>query len=914
MSTVKKKLIEVAMPLEVINRESSREKSIRHGHPSTLHLWWARRPLSACRTVLFAQLVDDPSSHPELFPTIESQLEERNRLLKMIEKLAEWESLTDRSFLQAVNSEIKKSFTGDLPEIFDPFAGGGSIPLEAQRLGLVANATDLNPVPVLLNKALIEIPQQWNDFAPIAPGILSERIAWTGNSGLSADLKYYGNLVLEKVKTVVGTHYPEINDKVFGKAEVVAWIWARTIKCPNPACGIQMPLVRSFKLRDDNKNPAWIEPVVVNGEVLYKVHNSKFNIKLDGTVSRNGAICIGCETPVTLKTLREYGKTVGLGVQLMAIVGSGQGTKFFTEANAEHLKAANAMVPSDVPTDLLPNNPRDFKTPNYGLNSFASLFTNRQLLALCEFSKQIVEIRTKIISDCAESKLDKKLSEKYANDLVTYLTLGLGRCVDYNSTVCIWHISRQTIGHTFGRQAIPMTWDFAETNIIGNTSGNWTGQIHWICKVLENLVPGVPGKVRQVSATDLDFPNNVVVSTDPPYYDNIGYADLSDFFYIWIRKTIQNIYPDFMGTMLTPKAEELVATPYRFNGSKSEAETFFENGFIKTFTNIRKKHDVEVPMTIFYAFKQSEEDEEGTSSTGWETMLNAILTSGFSIDATWPIRTELANRLIGSGKNALASSIVLACKVKDGSEQASTRRSFISCLKSELPEALTKLQQASIAPVDMAQAAIGPGMSIFSRFSKVIEADGSDMSVKTALQLINQALDEVISDQEGDFDPETRFCIKWFSQYGWNEATSGDADTLSRAVNTSITGLERGGIFKTAGGKARLIEAKDMSSSWNPEEDKAISVWEVALRVGHALQKEGMDVAAKWIQASSKIVDIDSVKELSYLLFAISEKKGWTETAILFNNLGSSWSDVSSFRITTKHEPASLFDSTEGDI
>lgn len=907
-----RKLIEVSMPLEVINRESAREKAIRHGHPSTLHLWWARRPLSACRAVLFAQLVDDPSSHPEKFPTLEEQDFERERLLRIVEKLAEWESVSNSQFLQSVNAEIAKSFNGTLPSIYDPFAGGGSIPLEAQRLGLQANASDLNPVAVLLNKALIEIPQKWNDMPPIAEGLKSERISWPDNTGLSADLRFYGDQVLSQVKKSIGAYYPKAKDSNGSIMDVVAWVWARTVKCPNPGCGIQMPLVRSFWLRNDSKGTTWIDTKIENSKVIFKVISDGSKPRIEGTVSRNGAICIGCQSSAPLKYIREEGKKNGLGVQLMAIIATGQREKTYLSPDQDHVLASQLELPSDIPTEVLPNNPRDFKTPNYGLNTFSSLFTSRQLVALTEFSNAIKNISTTILGDAIASGLSEKLAKQYASYLTTYLTLGLGRCADYNSSICIWHIGRQTIGHTFGRQAIPMTWDFAEPNILGNATGNWTGQINWICKVLENLIPGIPGNVQQVSATDLELPANVVISTDPPYYDNIGYADLSDFFYIWIRRTIKDIYPELMSTLLTPKSEELVATPYRFEGSKSKAETFFEDGFIKTFSRIREKHNPEVPMTVFYAFKQSEEDDEGTASTGWETMLKAILSAGFSIDATWPIRTELSNRLIGAGKNALASSIVLACRVKDGQEQATTRRNFISTLRSELPIALHNLQQASIAPVDLAQAAIGPGMSIYSRFSKVIEADGSEMSVRTALQLINQALDEVLSEQEGDFDPETRFCIKWFMQYGWNEASSGDADTLSRAVNTSISVLERGGIFKTAGGKARLLEASEMSANWNPSEDKMISVWEVAIRIGHALQKNGVDVASRWMQQASSKIEIDSVKELAYLLFSISEKKSWTESAVIFNGLASTWSELqisSTQDSKNSFKPSTLFDS-----
>jgi putative DNA methylase len=881
------------MPLEAINRESAREKAIRHGHPATLHLWWARRPLSACRTVLFAQLVDDPSSHPDRFPTLKDQEVERNRLLEMVERLARWESMGDHTFLNQVHSEIQKSFTGDIPEVFDPFAGGGSIPLEAQRLGLKANASDLNPVAVLLNKSLIEIPPKWNGSNPIAPGRSAERISWPSITGLACDVKYYGDVVLQNVIKKISVNYPVVTNASGIDAQVVAWIWARTVTCPSPACGVTMPLVRSFWLRRDKTHSIWINPVLINGEFKYEVVSKGNGPEVEGTVSRTGGICLACGANVALKYIREQGKKIGLGVHLMSVIATGTRERVYLPPDDIQLTASRVEMPDSVPTETLPINPRDFKTPNYGLSTFASLFTNRQLLALTSFSDEIIAVQDQIESDANSAGFSPNKAKNYAIDVATYLSLALGRCADYNSTICTWIISGQTIGHTFTRQAVPMTWDFAETNILGGASGNWTGQVNWIFKVLENLNTGTPGVVRQLSATDLELPSNSVISTDPPYYDNIGYADLSDYFYIWIRRTIQKSYPELMGTLMTPKSEELVATPHRFNGSKEKAEEFFEDGFIKTFRKIRENHNPDVPMTVFYAFKQSEDDDSGTASTGWETMLKAILAAGFSIDATWPIRTELATRLLGSGTNALASSIVLACRVKTGENEATTRRNFISTLKSELPVALKTLQQASIAPVDLAQAAIGPGMSIYSRFSKVLESDGTDMTVRTALQLINQALDEVLSEQEGDFDPETRFCLKWFSQYGWNTGTSGEADVLTRAVNTSLSVLERGGVFRAVAGKANLVEGKHMSSEWDPMQDKTISAWEVAVRVAHALQTEGLEKAVSWSNQASKRVDLDSVKELSYLLYSISEKKGWTESAILFNGLGTSWSDMS---------------------
>lgn len=913
MSNIKRKLIEVSLPLEAINRESSREKSIRHGHPSTIHLWWARRPLAACRAVLFAQLVDDPSAHPDVFEDEKSQEKERLRLFEIMERLVVWENATDKTLLKIANDEIKKSNGGKIPRIYDPFAGGGSIPLEAQRLGLDSSGSDLNPVPVLINKAVSEIPANWQNIKPVFPGSASLRLEWPDSTGLASDIRDYGKYVWELAFAKLSIYYPKMKLEDGTPANVIAWIWARTVVCPNPACGIQTPLTTTWWLGKKPGNEVWIEPKI-DGK------NVEFIVKREGIRPTNspkqgrGAnfVCVACNSTMQDTFIKRHGVEVGYGSRLMAMVVEGAGRRDYIAGTLEQEKLSEVSVPEGLPEDELAHDPRSIWCVSYGLTKFKDLFRPRQLLALSTFSDLVSEINLKVVQDAVNSGMEKKAAIEYARAITLYLGLAVGRCADYNSGVCSWSITRETIRNTFGRQSIPMTWDSAEANILGDTTGNWLGQINWISKVVDQTVAKVPTKISQANSMEIEYEDNVVISTDPPYYDNIPYAVLADFFYVWLRRTLKEQFPIVTQTVLTPKAEELVATPYRFGGDKKAAESFFEEGFVKTFGRIRKHHNPEIPMTVFYAFKQSEDENEGTASTGWETMLNAILDSGFTINATWPVRTELSNRMVGSGTNALASSIVLACRIKEETAEATTRRSFLSALKQELPVALNELQQGSIAPVDLAQAAIGPGMSIYSRYSKIIEADGENMSVRTALALINQVLDEVLSEQEGDFDPETRFCIKWFSQFGWNEATAGEADTLSRAVNTSITVLERGGVFKAAGGKARLLEASDMSASWNPEEDKSISIWEVAVRVAAALHKDGIEVATRWIQSASKKVDIDSVKELSYLLFAISEKKGWTETAIMFNSLGSSWSEVNNSNFSVIEEAATLFDQQEG--
>lgn len=896
MTTVKRKLIEVSLPLEAINRESAREKSIRHGHPSTLHLWWARRPLAACRAVLFAQLVDDPSARPEEFPTEAAQEAERQRLFDIIERLVVWENINDEALLKEAHEEILKSTGGAPPAILDPFAGGGSIPLEAQRLGLETQASDLNPVAVLINKALIEIPPKFADQPPVFPGAAEQRMSWPKTTGLAEDVRRYGQWMRDEAELRIGHLYPKATLDDGTKANVIAWIWARTVSCPNPACGIQMPLVRSWWLGKKKGKEAYVSPSISRDDrnqphVVFSIeHDVKSgpSKEQDGTVGRTGATCVACAAGVPLAYIREEGKAGRIGRQLMSIVAEGDRRRHYLAPSREHEEAAEVTRPQDVPDTDLPAAALGFRVQGYGMSRHADLFTNRQLVALTTFSDLVGEARERVrqdarLTDCARP-------DEYADAVSVYLALVSSKLADMANSLVSWKPSMDQAIHLFTKQAIPMVWDFSETPPLSTSHAG--GFVVTLGNVAKAIPSGrVSGTVTQANAASRGY-QDVLVSTDPPYYDNVGYADLSDFFYIWLRRSLLRIYPDLLGTVLTPKNDELVAEPFRHGGSR-EAEEFFEAGFESVFAHIRRDTPSGLPVTVFYAFKQSESDEGGTASTGWQTLLEGMLKSGWEVTATWPMRTELGNRMRSLDSNALASSIVLALRPRPHTAETIGRRGFVQLLKAELPTRLRELQQGSIAPVDMAQAAIGPGMAVFSRYARVLEADGSDMTVRTALALINQALDEVLAEQEGDFDAETRFAVKWFSQYGWNEGPSGEADVLTRAVNTTVSVLERGGIFRAAAGKARLLEPGEMSEGWNPAEDKAISVWEVAVRLGHALLTEGLDQAAVWMRESASRVDLDSVKELSYLMYSVCERKGWTDSAMMFNALGTSWGDVS---------------------
>ena len=901
MTTVKKKLIETSLPLEAINAASAREKSIRHGHPSTLHLYWSRKPLATARAVLFAQLVDDPASRPDEFPTVESQDKERARLHALMEKLIIWENSNDEKLLEQAREEIRKSNDGKLPAVVDPFAGGGSIPLEAQRLGLESHASDLNPLAVLINKALTEIPPKFAGWSPVFPGVAEEQSSWLRAEGLAADVQHYGQWLRDEAEKRIGYLYPKVTAPGGTEHTVIAWKWARTVISPNPANPIETPLVNSWWLSKKKGKEAWVKATVVDGQVQYEVQHNADGPKgdADGTVNRRGAVSIADGTPIDLSYIRAESRAGRMGAHLIAVVADGGKGRVYVSPNEKHTSVAQVPRPDDLPVSELPEKALGFRVQAYGFEQWVDLFTDRQLVALTTLSELVSEARSKILEDALAAGIaaGERLedggvdAEAYADAVATYLALGVSRTADYCNALCTWNINRDGVAHLFTRQAIPMVWDYVETNILSNSSGNFLGQLGWIVKVIQNTSAQPSGVSSYVSAVSRDYVD-LVVSTDPPYYDNIGYSDLSDFFYVWLRKSLRTIHPSVVGTMLTPKADELVANPYR-HGGKQGAEKFFVEGFNSVFHRIRKDDaNPDVPMTVYYAYKQQDSGKDGTSSTGWHTLLDGLIHSGWEITATWPMRSERKGRMLSLNTNALASSLLLACRPRPADARAVARRAFVAALKSELPEALRTLMQGAIAPVDLAQAAIGPGISVFSRYAKVREADGSDMSVRDALQLINATLDEVLGEQESDLDSDTRFAVRWYRQYGWAADSSGIADQLARSSDTSLAELQRGGIFEAKGGKARLLSPTQLNEGWDPAADEHVSVWEATVRLAAVLAKDGVDKVAELLPAVGEKVSLDAVKELGFLLFHEAEKNKDTDDAILFNGLVSSWGDL----------------------
>jgi putative DNA methylase len=942
----RKKLIEVAIPLEAINAASAREKSIRHGHPSTLHLWWARRPLAAARAVIFCQMVDDPSAVPEEFPTPEEQEIEQLRLFKLISELVTWENTTNEDKLEEARAEIWRSWRRccadnadhpeaaelfnpeKLPGFHDPFAGGGALPLEAQRLGLESYASDLNPVAVLINKAMIEIPPKFAGMPPVNPASrrnLDVR-QWKGAQGLAEDVRYYGQWMRDEAEKRIGHLYPKVevtaemakerpdlSPYVSKKLTVIAWIWARTVKSPNPAFAeVDVPLASTFLLSSKAGKVAYVEPVVASDGYRFKVMAGKPKdmeaIKAGTKLSRGGNFgCLMSGSPMNPEYIKAEGVAGRMGARMMAIVAEGNRERVYLDSTPEQEAAAILAKPCWSPEGAFVEDARAFTPCIYGIKEWRDLFTERQLVALTTLSDLIEKAHERVHADSLTEGTGHEEesargsgpgSKAYAEAISMYLAMSIGKLADNASAICSWHngAQHQKIRATFGRQALPMTWDFAEGNIFSASTGNFSRQYSLLTEVLEKSVGlGGAGFGLQQDASIQKISKEKVVSTDPPYYDNIGYADLSDFFYVWLRRSLRPVFPELFATVAVPKADELVATPYR-HGGKQSAETFFLNGMTRAMQQISEHSHPAFPVTIYYAFKQSETTTAaGTASTGWETFLAAVIRAGLALDGTWPIRTELANRMRGADSNALATSVVLVCQRRLASSPVLTRNDFRRQLRQEMPRALKELERANIAPVDMAQAAIGPGMAIFSSAKAVLNADDSPMSVREALIDINAALDEYLSQDEGDLDADSRFALTFFESFGYAERDFGDAEGLAKARNLSVDGVARAGILRSVAGKVQLLQRSDLPEDWDPIKDKRLCVWEATQQLIKRLETGEQAAAALLAQLKDIPGHGDlpaNCRALSYRLYNHCEKTKQAEEARAYNGLVIAWPEL----------------------
>ena len=738
-------------------------------------------------------------------------------------------------------------------------------------------------------------------------------------------MRYYGEWMRNEAEKRIGHLYPKVKitqDMIDAgrddlepyrgqKLTVIAWLWARTVASPDPSVGgAHVPLARSFWLSKKKGKEAYVRPVVdrEDGTFEFRVHIGKPTDGFDpeeGTVRRQGGTCLLSKSPIPFQHIRNEGKNGRISARLMTIVCEGDRGRVYLSPVTRHVDCADVNTPQNIPSGQISHWPGRTNVVEYGLDFFEKLFTPRQLTALTTFSDLVSEAREQALADAQTAGIlpddDAPLDEggtgprAYADAVATYLGFVLSKQADLGNSLCAWEPLAQCPRHLFGRQAIPIVWDYAEGNPLGASSGAWTVLVDGIVRAFSNafgvIKASAPGDSQQASAGTQDLSRDKIVSTDPPYYDNIGYADLSDFFYVWLRRTLQDVYPSLLSTMLTPKAQELIASPYRHEGSKEKASHFFEDGLGNAIGEWRENGLQDYPTTIFYAFKQAETDTHGTASTGWETFLTGVINNGFSITGTWPIRTENRTRLVGMGTNALASSIVLSCVPRSAEAGLATRREFLNALTRELPDALRTLQAGNIAPVDLAQAAIGPGMAIFSRYAKVIEADGSPMSVRTALALINQVLDEVLAEHEGEFDADTRWAVAWFEQHGFEAGNFGVAETLSKAKNTSVQGLVDAGVVKSRSGTVQLLSREELPADWDPVADQRLTEWEATHYLIRALDLHGEHGASDMLRTLGSDYG-EKARALAYRLYNICERKKWASEATAYNSLVIAWPEM----------------------
>jgi putative DNA methylase len=922
--TPTKKLVEVALPLPEINDASAYDKMPGIGpHPKGIHHWWARLPLPTARAILFASVVDDPESHPEKWPTEVAQNAERERLFDILRRMMQKKLHERPEVYEEARREMVKQCGGKLPTVFDPFAGGGSIPLEGNRLGFEAHAGDLNPVAVLLNKCNLELAPQWSNCPPVNPedrGKIGGEDAWRGTGGLAADVRYYGNLIYKRAEREIGHLYPPLNvtlemakDRPDLKAyigkqlPVIAWIWARTVASPNPAVqGKHVPLISTYWLSSNKGKQAWLKPLVDKAAGIYQ-----FEVKTgvppepevvsSGTKNTSGGFrCLLTDDPITFDYIRGEGQNLAIACTPIAVVVEVPRGRTYLALPSDQVRIATSATPEDYPDTALPDEALGFRIQNYGITKHWQMFAPRQLEAMVTLSNQVRGIREVIESDAVVAGLDRERADSYARTVTTFLALALDRCSDFNNALCRWSSSNQKVMNLFGRQAIPMIWDFAEANILGNAVGSWTTCSRYVADCIEVITTqsSSRGQASQIDAANGENGlRDLLVSTDPPYYDNIGYAALSDFFYIWLRRSIGDLYPDVFATMLVPKTPELTAAPELFYGDKDKAKQHFETGFRQAFSALRGKSDPRYPLTVYYAFKQADEDEPGVDSgidltTGWETLLEALIQSGFQITATWPVRASQQWRMRAMGSNALASYVVLACRPRPAAAPQTDRRSFVAELKRDLPAALRHLQQGNIAPVDFQQAAIGPGMTIYSRYARILESSGNMMTVRAALSLINQTLTEVLSEQEDEFDAETRWAITWFEQHGFAEGDFGDAELLSKAKVTSVSGLQQARLIHSKSGKVRLLRPKELPPSWDPELEKRLTIWEMTHRLLRLYFHDEAGDAATGELLSKLGYAADIARDLAYRLGIVCEKKKWSQEGQAYSALVLGWPEI----------------------
>ena len=921
MSTYKKKLIEVALPLEDINRESVKQKTGRPktGYPTTLHKYWAQRSVATARAAIWSSLVDDPSSHPEKFPTADLQKKERLRRFDILRKLILWESTADASLWAEARKIAEEDCGGSLPPFIDPFAGSGAIPLEALRLGMSAHASDLNPLAVTIQHMLVEWPQKFANKPAVHRRNKGGLSASTAFGNLAADVLAYGEDINEKLRGRIGEFYPPVTDSFGKEIEPGVFMWARTVPCPNPACGVLTPLVKDWKL--STRSGAHIRPVI---DRAAKTIN--FAVQHDGVVpepsfnGRKGGACLMCEAPIDFVWIRKQGVAGLINHRLMAIAAGDDYSWAFYQPTSEHESVALTVPDSTwVPRGDIPNNTRDFRTQLYGMATWASLFTPRQMLALTTLQDIIRETEADIDSDAVAAGYvsgGEPLSRggtgahAYAQLVRAYIHLTASNLTEWNCSVTRWSPNGPQLSSLFARQAVIMNWNYAEGSLFGKGGANFLQKLRRTVEVIDRTPTTTTGTARQADATRMvwDHDKAPLVVTDPPYYDNISYSELADFFYVWLRESMRDIDPETFATISSPKSEELIMAKNRHGGDEEKAKQFFEDGLTQALHHLRSISDPDLPLSIYYAYNDTDESEDGEGnkeigSSGWETILQSIVDAGLQIVMTYPLRSEAVGRAISTNASALAACILLVCRPRSDKAPVGTRGDFTLGLQGELSQAIERLKDGDLGALDLSQAAIGPGMAVFTRYSKVLESDGRKMTMRTALDLINKSVSEVAGKGDAMFDQQTRWCVRWFEEKGLSEGLYGDAQMLANANGLNIPELERFGVISSKGGKVQLLVGDRLPTDWDPRLDSRISSWEVLhhliaclLPKGNPLSRAngGSEKEALALASALSPLLVEQAKELSYRMFDICRVRGWNQEALAYNAIGQSWADLRS--------------------
>ncbi|MCY4474612.1 MAG: DUF1156 domain-containing protein [Chloroflexi bacterium] len=906
----RKKLIEVDLPLDAINRESAREKtaSARKGHPSTLHRWWARRPLVACRAIAFATIVDDPGEWPELFESVEARTIERERLHDLISRLVDVDTGANEDVLNEAIYEMAVSLArsnnddkplslksarayvrDNAPTVYDPFCGGGSIPLESQRLGINTIATDLNPVAVLISKAMLDFPHSTTLSPPINQHSTKIKTKWRRNAGLAEDIRHYGSAVRKIMVEKVGHLYPKTQIDNHNQAITTFWIWFRTMRCPNPACGVDMPITKSFQLSAKKSNEKWVLPLFdsEHKRISYRIQSDDGNVPVNGTINRTSASCVVCSTSLPIGEVRKAGISGRFGETLIATVAKSGKSVYFREPDAEHYAAMELAEPSSLISGKLPDRAVGLRTHLYGFTNWKDHFNRRQTTYL---TKLVETIRQLAEEDSSELSND----HMYRSVIKTYLTLTLGRMVDHSSSFNRWDNKIYRSVPVFSRQSLSMIWDYAEINPFGQNAKDWSSQVDWIADVVERLPDNVtPSIVKQGNAAENHNVKNVIYITDPPYYDNILYSESSDFFYVWHRSVLKDTFSELYGGMLTPKFDELVSNRFLHD----DAPGYFESRMRQALTEFRETCHEGFPSSIIYGYKQQTTDEQGSASTGWERMLNAAIGAGFMVTGTWPIRSENPARPRANRSNALATSVTIVLRPRPETSRVATRHEFLEDLNAQLTTALDRLtRDGHIAPADMPQAAIGPGMEIYSKFSRVETISGEPVSVRDALQQINRVIGEYFDREEGELDVTSRFCVDWLKTHGHNEASYGDAENIARAKNLSVSDITN--IHQLADNEPRGIIQLHPISEYHPDRKYPmtdITAWEGCMRMAYHLDTSNED--GEGVEGCGKIGrlmagNIDSIERLARILYNHYDNLNQPRDAYIYNQLVSEWQNI----------------------